>query len=70
MAGSISIFMTARTGRVKNQITKGEWVVRNVEKVDEANRQIWFQASGMIRGEDPYFTHEYRINFDGSGLSP
>ena len=25
------------TGRVKNQITKGAWVVRGVDRVDEAN---------------------------------
>jgi hypothetical protein len=35
------------TGRVKNQITRGEWVVRQVDSVDVDNRQIWFQASGM-----------------------
>jgi dipeptidyl aminopeptidase/acylaminoacyl peptidase len=57
------------TGAVKNQITKGNWLVRYVEKVDEAKRQIWFQASGMYPGKDPYFTHYYRINFDGSGLT-
>src|SRR5215468_6476910 len=57
------------TGRMKNQITKGDWLVRNVEKVDEAKRQIWFQASGMYPGKDPYFIHYYRINFDGSGLT-
>ena len=57
------------TGAVKNQITKGEWVVRSVDKVDEEKRQIWFQASGMNAGQDPYFTHAYRVNFDGSGLT-
>src|SRR5439155_1343358 len=57
------------TGRLKNQITRGNWLVRNVEKVDEAKRQIWFQASGMYPGKDPYFIHYYRINFDGSGLT-
>ena len=56
------------TGKLKNQITKGNWVVRAVEKVDEEKRQIWFQASGMYPGKDPYFVHHYRINFDGSGL--
>ena len=58
------------TGKVKNQITKGNWVVRAVDKVDEEKRQIWFQASGMYPGKDPYFIHYYRINFDGSGLTP
>lgn len=57
------------TGKVKNQITKGNWVVRAVDKVDEAKRQIWFQASGMYPGKDPYFIHCYRINFDGSALT-
>ena len=28
------------TGRVKNQITKGQWVVRGVDRVDEPKRQI------------------------------
>ena len=32
------------TGKVKNQITKGEWVVRGVDSVDDAKRQIWFSA--------------------------
>jgi dipeptidyl aminopeptidase/acylaminoacyl peptidase len=43
-------------------------VVRAVDKVDEKERRIWFQASGMYPGKDPYFTHSYRINFDGTGL--
>jgi dipeptidyl aminopeptidase/acylaminoacyl peptidase len=57
------------TGKVKNQITKENWVVRGVEKVEEDKRQIWFRASGMYPGKDPYFVHSYRINFDGSGLT-
>jgi dipeptidyl aminopeptidase/acylaminoacyl peptidase len=57
------------TGELKNQITKGNWLVRSVDRVDEAARQIWFYAAGMNGGEDPYFTHYYRINFDGSGLT-
>ena len=56
------------TGEVKNRITKGEWVVRAVDSVDVDNRRIWFEASGMIPGQDPYFIHHYRIDFDGSNL--
>jgi len=58
-----------KTGAVKNQITKGEWVVRSVVEVDEEARRIWFSASGMYPGRDPYFVHYYRIEFDGSGLT-
>ena len=56
------------TGRVKNQVTKGPWVVRGVERVDTLARQLRFRASGMYPGRDPYFIHYYRINFDGTGL--
>ncbi len=59
-----------KTGGVVNQITQGDWVVRAVNYVDEKKRQIWFEASGMNGGEDPYFVHGYRINFDGTGLTP
>jgi hypothetical protein len=55
-------------GRVKNQITKGNWVVRGIDRIDEDNRQIWFRASGKNEGQDPYLVHLYRVNFDGTGL--
>ncbi len=58
-----------RTGALENQVTKGPWVVRAVNYVDDKTRQIWFEAGGMNPGEDPYFVHLYRINFDGSGLT-
>jgi len=58
-----------RTGELKNQITKGDWVVRAVYHVDPIKRQIWFGASGMNPGEDPYYVHAYRIDFDGKGLT-
>lgn len=57
------------TGKLKSQITKGDWVVRSVDRVDEAKRQIYFEASGKNPGMDPYFVQAYRINFDGSGLT-
>jgi dipeptidyl aminopeptidase/acylaminoacyl peptidase len=56
------------TGAVKNQITKGDWPVRGVVRVDEKTRQIYFSASGMYAGKDPYFLYYYRVNFDGTGL--
>ncbi|WP_207625846.1 S9 family peptidase [Niastella populi] len=55
-------------GGVKNAITGGNWVVRKVDSIDETKREIWFQASGMNAGEDPYNIHYYRIGFDGKHL--
>ena len=61
--------MDGATGAVKRQITRGNWVVRAVIKVDEPAKQILFSAGGMNAGKDPYFLNFYRINFDGTGLT-
>ena len=58
----------SKTGKVKTQITKGNWPVREVVKVDEKQSFIIFKASGRNIGEDPYFIHYYKVNFDGSHL--
>ena len=56
------------TGKPKNQITKGSFVVTQIEKVDRPARAIYFYANGREAGRDPYFAHLYKVNFDGSGL--
>jgi dipeptidyl aminopeptidase/acylaminoacyl peptidase len=58
----------ASTGKLKNQITKGDWVVTQLLKVDEKNRLIYFLADGR-EPENPYFSHLYKIGFDGKHLS-
>ncbi|HWV69427.1 S9 family peptidase, partial [Chitinophaga sp.] len=56
------------TGEVKNQVTKGDWVVREIDSVDAKKREIWFRAGGRNAGEDPYFVHYYRTDFAGKHL--
>lgn len=51
------------------QITKGEWYVRGIQKVDEANGKIYFSANGVNADEDPYNIRYYSINLDGSGMT-
>jgi len=58
----------AQKGTPKRQITKGAWPVREVLHVDEAQKEIWFLASGLRAKEDPYHEHLCRVNFDGSGF--
>jgi dipeptidyl-peptidase 4 len=59
----------ADTGKVKNQITTGPWVVRGVDRLDVEKRQVWFRAGGIRSGQDPYYIHYARVNFDGTGLT-
>jgi dipeptidyl aminopeptidase/acylaminoacyl peptidase len=58
----------ATTGKVKNQITKGNWVVTRLIRVDEKNRLLYFMASGT-QPENPYFSQFYKIGFDGKNLT-
>lgn len=58
----------ATTGKVKNQITKGDWVVSRLVKVDEKNRVLYFTASGQ-QTMNPYFSQLYKIGFDGKNLT-
>ena len=58
-----------QTAAVKNQITKGDWVVRSIDHVDEKARVLYFSAGGREAGRDPYLRHVYRIGLDGTGLT-
>jgi dipeptidyl-peptidase-4 len=55
-------------GKLKNQITSGEYVTDQIISLDEKSRTLYFTANGRDRGEDPYYTHLYRIGLDGAGL--
>ncbi len=58
-----------RTGKLKNAITKGDWMVRELIRVDEAAGRLYFTAVGREKGMDPYFRVLYRVNLDGTGLT-
>ncbi len=62
------IYLFHGDGTLGNQVTRGNWVVRDIIQVFDSARQLIFTASGMHPGEDPYLLHYYRVNFDGSNL--
>jgi dipeptidyl-peptidase-4 len=55
------------TGKLRNQITKGAWLVRDMIKIDENHRRIYFTGVGRETG-NPYYRYLYRVNFDGTDL--
>jgi dienelactone hydrolase len=57
------------TGACKAQVTTHTGVVRKVERVDETTRQVWYLASGVRAGEDPYHLHLCRSWLDGTGFT-
>ncbi len=57
-----------QTGRMKNQITTGEWNVIQLLRVDERKRKLIFLGVGREKGRDPYFRHLYSVGLDGRNL--
>ncbi len=57
-----------RTGKLKNRLTSGEWLVRDVIHVDAERRVVYFTAAGREPGSNPYYRQLYRVGFDGRGL--
>ena len=53
------------TGALRRQVTTGEGPVTSVARLDERGRTLWFTANGREPGQDPYFTHLYRVGLDG-----
>jgi dipeptidyl aminopeptidase/acylaminoacyl peptidase len=58
----------AKSGKLKNQITKGAFAVSRILKIDDQKRVIYFLANGREPG-NPYFDHFYKVNFDGKGFT-
>lgn len=55
------------TGRLKHQVTSGPGPVTRILHVDEKVRTVVFTANGREPGQDPYYSHAYRIGLDGKG---
>lgn len=53
------------TGKLKSKVTTGEGPVTNITRIDDKTRTLWYAAGGREPGQDPYFTHFYRISLDG-----
>ncbi len=62
------LYLYDLNGKLKNQITKGDYVVTQIENIDRKNRVIYFEANGREAGRDAYFSHFYRVDFDGKNL--
>jgi dipeptidyl aminopeptidase/acylaminoacyl peptidase len=57
------------TGKLKRQITSGDWNVTQVAHVDPASRTVWFGGVGREAGRDPYFVHFYKAGLDGGEVT-
>ncbi len=58
-----------KTGKLKKQLTKGNWVVRGVERVDEERREVILRVGGVYPEQDPYFVHYAKVGLDTGKLT-
>jgi dipeptidyl-peptidase-4 len=66
--GWAHLYRYGADGTLKNRLTEGPWHVTNLMGVDEARGFAYLIANAREDGEDPYYTHMYRVGLDGSGL--
>ena len=60
------LYLYGNDGRLVRQLTRGEYPVLEVQKIDQAEGWVYFTA----HGESPrvYDTHLYRVSLDGGGV--
>lgn len=66
--GWAHLYLYGPDGKLKNRITSGDYHVESVVQIDETKRVIYFTANGKEKEENPYYSHLYSVNFDGTGL--
>ena len=52
------------TGKLKQPVTQGDWMVREILHFDPERRELFFQAGGRVANRDPYYLDICRVNID------
>lgn len=58
------------TGELKNPVTQGEWVVRDIHHYDPERRELIIQTSGRVESRHAYYRDICRVNIDTGELTP
>lgn len=56
------------TGKLKNQITSGNFYVYGIEHIDKKSGTLWFMAGGADPERDPYQKYLYSISLKGGNM--
>jgi dipeptidyl aminopeptidase/acylaminoacyl peptidase len=62
-------YLYDNTGHLKRALTSGAWRAERIADVDSVRGVFYFDAVGREPNENPYYTHTYRVNLDGSGFA-
>ncbi|MFO7848165.1 MAG: DPP IV N-terminal domain-containing protein [Balneolaceae bacterium] len=53
-------------GNLKNRITDGHFMVGDIAAIDTTAQTIYYEGFGKEEGRNPYYSHYYKVRFDGS----
>jgi len=53
-------------GNLKNRITEGHFMVGDIAAIDTTAQTIYFEGLGNEEGRNPFYSHHYKVQFDGS----
>ena len=56
------------TGKLKNTVTSGDWLVRGIHHFDAERRELFLSTAAREEGKDPYYCDLVRVNVDTGEL--
>src|SRR6185312_10182893 len=62
-------YLYDNAGHFKHALTSGSWRAERIVDLDSLKGILYFSAVGREAGENPYYSHLYRVNLDGTGLA-
>jgi dipeptidyl aminopeptidase/acylaminoacyl peptidase len=62
-------YLYDNAGKLKRPLTAGAWRAERIVELDSIKGVLYFAAVGREPGENPYYTHTYKVNLDGTGLA-
>lgn len=57
------------TGALKNTVTQGDWLVRQIVHIEPAQREVFIQTAGRVSERDPYYRDLCRVHLDTGKLT-
>ncbi len=60
-------YLYDNSGKLKHAVTSGAWRAERIVDVDSVKRTLVFDAVGREPGQNPYYTHSYRVSLDVPG---
>jgi len=62
-------YLYDNAGHLKRALTAGAWRAERIVELDSVKGVLYVAGVGREPGENPYYTHTYRVNLDGTGFA-